>query len=154
MKYAVRAIKYFLYFIILLVILMAILVVAGIVEADVSAMFRNGYDSLWQIAVMFACVSAVYPYFGFMKKDTVIPGEYADIRDTLIKYMEEKGYSLENEDDEKITFRYRSIAKRITNMYEDRITFYRQLGGFKVEGLRKIVVRLVYGLEAQFRNEQ
>lgn len=154
MKYIVRAVKYFFYFVFLLVILMGILVLTGFVSADISKMFRNGYDSLWQIAIMFACVAAIYPKFGFMKKEALIPGEYGEIRPTLVKFMEDKGYALEKEDDEKITFRVRSVAKKLTRMYEDRITFTRDLGGFQVEGLRKDVVRLIYGLEGCFREEE
>ena len=50
MKYFIRAVKYFFYFTILFVVIMAALVFIGVVKADVSLMFRDGYKSLWQIA--------------------------------------------------------------------------------------------------------
>ena len=56
MKYFIRAVKYFFYFTILFVIIMAALVFIGVVKADVSLMFRDGYKSLWQIALLFAFV--------------------------------------------------------------------------------------------------
>ena len=50
MKYIVRSLKYYCYLLLLLVIIIAALVLTGFVEADLSKMFVNGYDSLWQIA--------------------------------------------------------------------------------------------------------
>ena len=38
-------------------------------------------------------------------------------------------------------------------MYEDRLTFTRSFSGFEIEGLRKDVIRIVYGLESAFRND-
>ena len=46
MKYFIRAVKYFFYFTILFVIIMAALVFIGVVKADVSLMFRDGYKSI------------------------------------------------------------------------------------------------------------
>ncbi len=152
LKYIVRAIKYFFYFAILLTIILSILVLAHVIDNDISTMFRNGYDSLWQIAIMFAAVSAVYPVFGFTKKDVVIPGEYNEVRYGVVKFMESRGYKLETEKDGNMTFRLRSVLNRITRMAEDRITLKRSLGGFEIEGLRKDAIRLVYGLENAFRS--
>lgn len=152
LKYIIRAVKYFFYFSLLLVIILTILSLAHVIDGNVETMFRDGYNSLWQIALMFAAVSAVYPVFGFVRKDTVIPGEYAEIRDGVIKFMESRGYRLEKEEGENLTFRNRSVINRISRMCEDRITFTRTLGGFSVEGLRKDTIRLIYGLENAFRN--
>ena len=154
MKYIVRAVKYFFYFCILLSAMLAILSVAHVIEGTVEGMFREGYDSLIKIAIMFACVSAVYPLFGFMKKEALIPGEYGEIRDRIIKYMESRGYRLESERDEDMTFRSRSAVTRLLRMFEDRITLTRRVTGFDVEGLRKDVVRIVYGLESALRRPE
>lgn len=152
MKYIVRAIKYFFYFSILLIIILSVLVLAHVVDGNIKTMFRNGYNSLWQIGLMFAAVAAVYPVFGFVKKEAVIPGEYAEIRKGVIDYMENRGYRLESENGENMTFRNRSLLNRITRMMEDRITFTRTLGGFELEGLRKDTIRVIYGLENALRN--
>ena len=154
MKYIVRAVKYFFYFCILLSAMLAILSVAHVIEGPVEGMFREGYDSLIKIAIMFACVSAVYPLFGFMKKEALIPGEYGEIRDRIIGYMESRGYRLESERDEDMTFRSRSAVTRLLRMFEDRITLTRRVTGFDVEGLRKDVVRIVYGLESALRRPE
>lgn len=153
LKYIVRAIKYFFYFSIIMIVIMSILVLAHVVDGNIETMFRDGYNSLWEIGLMFAAVSAVYPVFGFVKKYAVIPGEYSEIRPTVIKYMESKGYRLEHEEGENMTFRNRLFINKLSRMYEDRITFTRELGGFSVEGLRKDTIRIIYGLENEFRSE-
>lgn len=152
MKYAVRAVKYFFYFSILLAILMTVLVFAHVIDGNIETMFRDGYRSLLQIALMFAAVSAVYPVFGFVRKDTVIPGEYGEIRGKVINFMENRGYRLEKEEGENMTFRNRQFINRLSRMFEDRITFTRTLGGFNIEGLRKDTIRIIYGLENSLRD--
>ena len=41
----------------------------------------------------------------------------------------------------------------MAKMWEDRLTFTRQPGGYDIEGLRRIVVRIAGGLEYKFRKE-
>lgn len=154
MRYLIRAIKYFFYFLILLVVIMAIMVALGFVEADINTMFRNGTDSLWQIGAMLVIFGAAYPYFGFMKKETRIKGEYSEIRNGVVMYMESRGYTLETEEGENMTFRAMGPLNKTFRMFEDRITLTRCLGGFIMEGLRKDVVRLSMGMEHKFRVEE
>jgi hypothetical protein len=151
MRYFVRAVKYFIYFSVLFAAIIAALVFAGVVKADISLMFRDGYRSLWQIALLFAFVSAFYPKFGFIKRSVLLNGEYSLLRGGIVEYMEARGYRLENEDGENLTFRLRSKFSALFKMFEDRITLTRKLGGFEVEGLTKDVVRIVGGLEYKFR---
>lgn len=153
-KYIVRAIKYFYYFSFLLALFLTILVLAGVVEGNIETMFRGGYRSLLSIAIMFICVSAVYPVFGFVRKSAIIPGEYKEIRDSLVEAMESRGYILEKEEGENLSFRLKSTLNKLTRMYEDRITFTRELGGFSVEGLRKDAIRIIYGMESRFRKDE
>ena len=49
LKYIVRAVKYFFYFTILLIIIMTVLVLAHVLDGNISTMFRNGYLSLIHI---------------------------------------------------------------------------------------------------------
>lgn len=154
MKYIVRAIKYFFYFSAIITIIMAIMVMLKLVGPDVETMFRNGYDSLWQIAIMFATVAAFYPMFGFMKKDALIPGAFDEIRGDIVAFMNERGYKLEKEDGENMSFRLKSTVNSLSRMCEDRITFTRNVSGYQLEGLRKDVVRLVNGLEYKFRHNE
>ena len=67
--------------------------------------------------------------------------------------MASKGYVVESENGEDMTFRLRSKGAAMAKMWEDRLTFTRQPGGYDIEGLRRIVVRIAGGLEYKFRKE-
>ena len=153
MKYLIRAVKYFIWFSIILTLTLVILAVLGVVEPDPQLMFKDGIKSVWQIAILFFVVALAYPLTGFRVMDAIIPGQYSEIRDRLLDYMESKGYELETEEGENLTFRLSSKFGRAMKMFEDRVTFIRSAEGFKVEGLRKVIVRLISGLEYKFRNE-
>jgi hypothetical protein len=151
MRYVIRAVKYFLYIVVLVTVILAVLAASGFVSSDINVMFRNGWKSVWLILAVFAFVSAFYPRFGYGRRQVHITGEYSQIRQGVINYMTERGYRLEKELGEDMTFRSRSAARRIARVWEDRITMERCLGGFVLEGPGKDVVRLAGGLEYRFR---
>ncbi len=152
MKYVVRAIKYFIWFALILTLTMVIMAALGLVDPKPELMFREGMKSVWQIAILFGVVAFVYPMTGFRKQDAIIPGEYSDIRDKIIRFMEQRGYFLEKEEGENMSFRLRSKFGAFMKMFEDRVTMTRTIDGFEVEGMRKEIVRLISGLEYMFRN--
>ncbi len=153
MKYFIRAVKYFIYFILLFVAIMAILIMTGAAEGDISTMFRGGYSALWKIAVIFAVISAVYPSVGFIRKEALIPGSWEEDKDIIREFMEGRGYVLESEDTGTMSFRKQGIS-RFTRMYEDRIILTAKIGGVEMEGMRKDIIRLATGLESRFRKEE
>ena len=146
-RYLVRAVKYFLYILILLALVIAALVMFHVVEPNLATMFKNGYNSLWQILVMFGVLALVYPFFGYMKKGALVPGEYSEIAPEVKDVMSERGYVLVEEEGENMVFRRRDFLSRLTRSFEDKLTFTRDVAGFYVEGLRKDVVRIVYAIE-------
>lgn len=154
MKYLVRAVKYFFWFALILCITMLVLVLLGEVDPNPELMFRNGTRSLWQIAILFAVISAVYPLSGFAKREVVIPGEFPEFRDRLVQLMKGKEYELESEAGEDMTFRLRAPFRRLMKMHEDRITMTREPGGYVMEGLRKDVMRLASFLEFKFKENE
>lgn len=154
MKYLLRAVKYYLYMVILVTLMLAAMSILHIVEWNASTMFRNGYDSIWQLALAFLAIALIYPKFGFNKRGVIIPGEYSEIRGGIVSFMEEHGYVLESEAEENLTFRAKSPVRRMMRFFEDRVTLTRDLGGFYVEGLTKDIVRIINGLEYKFRNPQ
>lgn len=154
MKYLLRAIKYYLYMVILVALMLAALSLMHVTEGNISSMFRNGYESIWQLALAFLAIALLYPKFGFSKRAVIIPGEYCEIREGILRYMEEHGYVLESEEGEDLTFKAKSPAFRIFRFFEDRVTMTRDFGGFYVEGLTKDIVRIINGLEYRFRNPQ
>ena len=151
MKYIVRVLKYFVFVTVVMALILLVLALLGFVGKDVDAMFREGWDSVWKIALLFLAVSAIYPRFGFCKRGAIIPGSYEDIRPGLVRYMAGRGYQVEIEEGENLSFRLKSPLQRFLKLlFEDRITFTRDRAGFYVEGRTKDVVRIVSGLEALF----
>lgn len=150
MRYIVRALKQFLYLTVILSLLIFILVKAGFVEADLSKMFVNGYDSLWQIALIIAVFAAVYPRLGYSSREARLYGSDEEVSSRVREVMEDKGYRLEEDKGETITFIKRAPLARAVKMWEDRITLTRSVSGYSVEGLTKDVVRICSALEYRF----
>ena len=148
MKYFIRALKYFVYLLVLLVVIILALVLTGFVEADLSKMFVNGYDSLWQIALIMLVFALIYPRFGFSKRTAHVYGSPEELRPDVMKVMEGLGYRLECEKDGGYQFLRRSGLSRALKMWEDRITLSPTGAGMEVEGLTRDLSRIVSGLEA------
>ena len=152
MKYLLRAVKYFVYICLLVTFLLLILVLVKAVSPDINVMFDQGWVSVGKVALMFAAVAAFYPLFGYKKQMAHVLGDLSDYRDDVVRCMEERGYRLEAESGEAMTFRSKSLANRIFRMGEDRITVTKSLGGFEVEGLSRDIVRIVFALEYKLRD--
>lgn len=158
MRYFIRAVKYFIYFMLLLAVMMFALYALKMTDPNAkdfpSMFFKNGYNSMKIMLLVFAGVSALYPLLGFAKLKAIVPGEYADIRGLILDYMEDHGYYLEKEDGENLSFRACSTFRKITRMYEDRIELERDFTGFLVKGKRSDIVRIIHGLEAKARKSE
>ena len=151
MKYIIRVIKYFFYVTIIMALILWVLTLLKVVEGNPEVMFRNGYKSLWQIALMFLVVAAVYPRFGFGKRGARVAGDPAEHRGEIVAFMEERGYRLEKEAEGGVLcFVLRSPLRRVLKMWEDRITVTPELPGYVLEGISKDVIRLAAGLEYHF----
>lgn len=148
MKYIIRSLKYYCYLMLLLVIIILALVLTGFVEADLSKMFVNGYDSLWQIALVMLVFAMIYPRFGFSARTAHLYGAPEEVRPDVMRVMEALGYRLESEDSGSWSFRRRSGLSRALKMWEDRITVTPSGAGLTVEGLTRDLTRIVSGLEA------
>ena len=154
MKYLIRSLKYFVYISVIMMLILAVLAATGLISTDINVIFKNGLKSLGQIELMFLGVALIYPRFGFVKRGVRIRGEYSEIRQGVVEFMEDRGYVLEKEEGENMTFRRKSLITRISRMLEDRITLERDMIGFYMEGPSKDVTRLAYGLEYKFNNEE
>lgn len=154
MKYLIRSIKYFFYFALLTTVLIYILVLIGAVEGNIETIFEDGYNSLWKIAIFFAVVAAIYPSLAFIKRDIPLTGSFADKKETIIKFMKERGYELESDNDSSLSFRVRGAIGKLSKMYEDRITINATLGGVVMTGLRKDVLRHATGLAVRLEAQE
>ncbi len=148
MTYIIRSLKYFCYLIILLTLIILALVLTGFVEADLSKMFVNGYDSLWQIALIMLVFALIYPRFGFSKRTVHLSGSPEELRPDVVRVMEALGYRLEREREDGWSFRRRSGLSRALKMWEDRITLSPTAGGMEAKGLTRDLARVVSALEA------
>lgn len=147
MKYLIRCVKYFFYFSIICSLLIIGLVAFGFVEGNIDAIFEDGYNSIWKIAVFFVLVASVYPKLGFITREVASDKAWKEVRDTIVKYMGEHRYVIESETPEVVTFRVKGFISKLTKMYEDRITLTKTPTGWNVEGLRKDAFRLASGIE-------
>ena len=148
MKYLIRSVKYFCYLILLLALIILALVLTGFVEADLSKMFVNGYESLWQIALIMLVFALIYPRFGFSKRTAHLAGSPEELRPDVMRVMERLGYRLESEQNGSWSFLRRSGFSRALKMWEDRITLTTGGAGLEVEGLTRDLARIVSALEA------
>lgn len=147
MRYFIRSVKYFVQLMVILVIIIAVLIVAKIVPGDISKIFVNGYNSLWQIALLMAVFAAIYPRFGYLRREAVVPGSDDEIEPVLRKVMEAHGYVEEPQGKDGVrAFRKKSVGDKLTRLWEDRITVTRCATGFELEGIGRDVTRLVNAL--------
>ena len=153
MRYLIRAFKYFIQITVIMTVVIAALMLLGLVSRDIGVAFRQGWKSIGYILLMFAGVSAVYPYFGYVRRSVALNGSFAELRDGILEVMKARGYELEKEDGENLAFRLASPTARIARLWEDRLTFTRELGGYSIEGLNKDLVRVANALQYRFRGE-
>jgi len=151
MKYLRRALKYFIRMAFLVVVIIGVLMAAGLVSSDINIAFRDGWRSVGMIAAILGGISLLYPYFGYASRGLAVGGEFGELRGPILEYMEQKGYVLEKEEGENLVFRLSSVAGRISRLWEDRVTFTREIAGFQVEGLNRDIVRLVGGLSYKLK---
>ena len=154
MKYFLRAVKFFVSTCAMVALALLVLVLLGLVSSDIDVMFVQGWTSVGKIALMFAAVSAIYPRFGYRTQMAHVLGELEGLRGDVISCMEDRGYVLESENGDTLTFRSRSTLHRIFRLGEDRITVTKALGGFEVEGLSRDIFRLANALEYRFRDRE
>ena len=95
MRYLIRAAKYFVQLMVILTLLIAILMVAKVADTDISRLFVNGYDSLWQIALLMAAFALLYPKLGYARREALAPGPDEHVEPLLEKVMTAHGYARE-----------------------------------------------------------
>lgn len=134
---------------VILSLIIAILIVAKVVDSDISKIFVNGYDSLWQIALLMAVFAAIYPRFGYAKRQAIVPGSDEETAPVLERVMAAHGYEKENRADGVLAYRKRSAGDRLLRLWEDRITVTRFVSGYELEGSNKDVIRLINALREQ-----
>ena len=130
MRYLARALKYFIHLAVIFFLIIGALVALRFVPADWNEIFRNGTDSLWQIAVGGGVFALIYPRFGYMTRVIPVFGPLEDSAGTIIKYMEARGYVQEPAKEAgRMVFHKSFLLSRIIRLGEDRITFATDIRG-------------------------
>ena len=153
MKYLIRSIKYFLYFAIMFCLIVLIVFYAsshpeGMTVAD---LFKEG--SGYKILAFFVAVSAIYPLFGFAKKEVYTNNNAEEKKQEIIKIFENANFILENETGRILTFRPKSKFTRFMRMNEDAVTVDYSSNPVIVEGLRKDTYRFGRMIEFLMQKE-
>ena len=142
MKYIVRALKYYLYLLVLLVLFVAVIYFITGHGAPLESMFKEGYDSLWKMALIVLALAAIYPRFGYGKRRIRVKGPAEEIIPKIEAHMNARGYELESRDaEDNLVFRQASFFGRLFKMF-DKVYFTRSLSGYEMEGRLKDIVRL------------
>jgi len=150
MKYFIRAVKYLIYFVVLFFVIVAIVcIVLKHPVSDFAALFKEG--AMWQIAVLFAIVSAAYPSFGFRKNHITLDGPAEGYRDAIMQTMENAEFVLESEDSQKMVFRQKKGYMRFSRMWEDAVTFYMGEDRIYVDGPIRDTTRVVSNVYYNYR---
>ena len=154
MRYIIRIFSYFVKISLAAAAVILVLSYLKVIPSDINEIFKDGVESIKIIGLMFFAVSCVYPLIGYIKRGVVVPGEYSQLRDSVVSLMEEKGYVLDKEEGEDMYFKNANPVKRVLSLGDDRIALLRKFPGFMVEGKSKHVIRIVSALEYRLRGNE
>ena len=147
MTYIRRAVKYLIQLTLIFIVLIGILMLAGMIPKDVALAFRKGWESIFFILGLFAVMAAVYPFFGYGKRNIRAEGDPAEYRNAILEALEGRGYKLASEKDGELKFQLTSPVSRLARLYEDTVTITPVLGGFEAEGLIRDLSRVVMAID-------
>lgn len=148
MKYIRRAFKYFVQICLIFVVIIGALMLTGFVSKDVTVAFRNGWTSILYILGLFAVMSAVYPFFGYGKRNIRATGAPEELWPSVEEAMQQRGYKKADDlPDGSRRYVLRSPVNRAARLWEDGITLTPVLGGFEAEGLVRDLARVVMTLD-------
>lgn len=159
MKYAIRAIKYFLYLTVVFGVVIWVLACFTSKSLiykpeDFAGTLVHGWNSVWMILGIFALVACIYPMLGYMKRPLMAGGSIDELRASLDDFMESRGYVFEKQYNDSVCYRLGSGAGRASRSWEDRISIFQSASGLVMEGLRKDVTRLASGLETRLGSNE
>ena len=148
MTYIRRAFKYLIQLTFIFIVLIGILMLAGMIPADVAAAFKKGWESVFFILALFAVMAAIYPFFGYGKRNIRAAGDPAEYWDAIDQAMEGRGYvKAADIEDGGRKYHLKSGIARVARLWEDSITITPQLGSFQAEGLQRDLARVVMSID-------
>lgn len=155
MTYLRRAFKYLVQLSFLFVVLVGVLMLIGMIPPDISAAFRKGWTSIFYILGLFALMSALYPSFGYGKRNIRAAGDPAEHWSAIDEAMEQRGYrKAEEKADGSRVYRLKATINRVARLWEDQITITPTLGGFQAEGLVRDLARAVMSIDRKVNSNE
>ena len=153
MKYLIRSVKYFFYFMILCVLFVTIVYYATEHKDGVTLkmLFTEG-GSIYKMLAMFAAFAAIYPAVGFQKKEIYVSNFKENKREVIALFLN-ANYQIKEETDTTIVFSIKNPLIRAFRMCEDEIIIDFSGNPVIIDGLRKDVLRFSRGIEYICRKE-
>lgn len=147
MKYLIRSVKYFFYFMILCMLFVTIVYYATEHKDGVTLqmLFTEG-GSIYKMLAMFAAFAVVYPAVGFQKKQLYISNFKENKREIVALFLN-ANFQIKEETQTTIVFIAKNPVIRLMRMYEDQITIDFSDNPVIIDGLRKDVLRFSRGIE-------
>ncbi len=153
-NYIVHGLKYFLKLLLLLVLIYLILFLFG--QAKVSAgQFAMELFTTTRGILLFVALFALamfYPLFGFVRR--TVAADIVEDRDRIINAFHASGYMMkEMEEGKRMVFRAASVMKKITMVWDDKITVTADGGHIILEGIRKETVQAEFRINTYMQNK-
>ncbi len=143
-KYLIRSIKYLVFISVLFAIIVAVLFYTSAHEPGIQPwdLFK------WkQIVVFFVAVAAIYPLFGYWKREVPVSEKFMGNPAVLRGIFDSLHFEVYQESKDRILLHHRNGFIRFMRLYEDTITIEISEGLLTIEGQRKDVVRFVHSIE-------
>ncbi len=147
MKYFLRAFKYLLSLCILYFAVIYAMYAFGLSALPPEQTLAILVDSSrgWIMIIAVLALSFSYPVFGFMKQE--VSGDMIKNRDQIISSFAVNGFVLKNSSNGEMVFGSDNLIKKITFLFEDKITVAQVGDKLVVEGIRRAMPYIIYRLE-------
>lgn len=143
-KHLIRSVKYLIFISVLFAIVVAVVFLTSTPAPGVQPwdLFK------WkQVIVFFVAIAAVYPFFGYWKKEVAVSDSFAANPAALRGVFGNLHFEVSKEEPGKVVFHHRNVLIRFLRLFEDSITVEITDGFMTIEGQRKDVVRIAHAIE-------
>jgi len=148
LHYFIRFFKYVVYYFIFLLAVLALVFYTTTNRGDLQYFWEliPPYN-YWQVAIFLIVFAAVYPFFGFVKRNVYLNRPFQTDRDMLIECILLANYKLCSDDGSKMKFQQKSIFLRIMRLFEDTLTLDYSDNPIVLDGMRRDVYRFARNME-------
>ncbi len=153
MRHFIRSVKYFVALVVIFFAVSFLMNFAGglpLTFAQRMELFMADSGALK--IVMLVVLAGLYPLFGFVKRS--VEGDITKHQGQIIVAMERAGFTLRSQGEGKMVFGANTIFRRLTFLFEDKITVTQRGEQIEIEGVRRGVVYVVYYADAYIKNSE